>query len=336
MERLAVQVRVDGHGGHAHLPAGAGDAHGDLSPVGDEDLLQHAAPFPSPARAARAARLRAVTLSRTRMVPAMSPEAHFGRPPVRRPSGRPTAYLLDEARRGARGSGGRGRPPDGRPGPAGPPVGGAAGAGLLVSVLLAPGPRPTELHPVAAVGPGRGRRLRRWPGSPRPQMAQRPAGRGAQARRGPGRVRPLRPRRAAGLGGRGRGRGLQRRLAGAAGGRGARAQRGSAARSTVHALLGALLDAPRPARRGDLDDRRAGRADRRRAAPAVGHPGQPGPGGAGRGAAARGARPSTSPPRATSSWRRPPPAPGDRGRRRRGATYAPDQGAGGGRQGRDR
>src|ERR1019366_259492 len=37
----AVDVGVDGDGGNAHFAAGADDAHRDLSPVGDQNLLEH-------------------------------------------------------------------------------------------------------------------------------------------------------------------------------------------------------------------------------------------------------------------------------------------------------
>jgi len=40
----AVHIRIDGHRGDAHLAASADDAHRDLSPVGNQDLLEHAAP----------------------------------------------------------------------------------------------------------------------------------------------------------------------------------------------------------------------------------------------------------------------------------------------------
>ena len=41
MERSAVNVGIDSDGGDAHLAAGAYDAHRDLSPVGDQNLLEH-------------------------------------------------------------------------------------------------------------------------------------------------------------------------------------------------------------------------------------------------------------------------------------------------------
>jgi len=36
-----VRVRIDGHGGDPQLPAGSHDPYGDLSPVGDQDLVEH-------------------------------------------------------------------------------------------------------------------------------------------------------------------------------------------------------------------------------------------------------------------------------------------------------
>ena len=41
VEGGAVGLGKDGHGGDAQLPAGADDPHGDLAPVGDEDLTKH-------------------------------------------------------------------------------------------------------------------------------------------------------------------------------------------------------------------------------------------------------------------------------------------------------
>ena len=47
VQRVAVELGVDGHGGHPQLAAGPDDPDGDLPPVGDENLLEHAAPFES-------------------------------------------------------------------------------------------------------------------------------------------------------------------------------------------------------------------------------------------------------------------------------------------------
>ena len=47
MERFPVELGVDGHRGHTQLAAGSDDPDGYLPPVGDENLLQHAAPFES-------------------------------------------------------------------------------------------------------------------------------------------------------------------------------------------------------------------------------------------------------------------------------------------------
>jgi hypothetical protein len=41
MLRVAVGFGVDGDGGDAELVERADDAHGDLAPVGDEDLGEH-------------------------------------------------------------------------------------------------------------------------------------------------------------------------------------------------------------------------------------------------------------------------------------------------------
>ena len=41
MECGAVDVGIDGDGGDAHFAAGGDDAHRDLSPVGDQNLLEH-------------------------------------------------------------------------------------------------------------------------------------------------------------------------------------------------------------------------------------------------------------------------------------------------------
>ena len=41
MERLRIGRGVDGHGLDLHLPAGTDDADGDLSPVGDQDPMEH-------------------------------------------------------------------------------------------------------------------------------------------------------------------------------------------------------------------------------------------------------------------------------------------------------
>ena len=47
VECITVEVGVDGHGGHPQLAAGPDDPDRDLPPVGDENLLEHAAPFES-------------------------------------------------------------------------------------------------------------------------------------------------------------------------------------------------------------------------------------------------------------------------------------------------
>ena len=44
VQRLAVGFGVDGHGLNAHLTAGAGDAHGNLATIRDQDLLDHSKP----------------------------------------------------------------------------------------------------------------------------------------------------------------------------------------------------------------------------------------------------------------------------------------------------
>jgi hypothetical protein len=45
VERVAVQLGVHRHRRDAQLAARADDPHGDLGAVGDEDFLEHAAPF---------------------------------------------------------------------------------------------------------------------------------------------------------------------------------------------------------------------------------------------------------------------------------------------------
>jgi len=40
VQRGAVSVGIDGHAGNAHLAAGADDAHGNFSPVGDQDFCK--------------------------------------------------------------------------------------------------------------------------------------------------------------------------------------------------------------------------------------------------------------------------------------------------------
>src|SRR5271165_1233139 len=60
VERGAIDVGVDSDGGDAHFAAGADNAHRDLSPVSDQNLLEHTVPgplrpidftFPAPGRA---------------------------------------------------------------------------------------------------------------------------------------------------------------------------------------------------------------------------------------------------------------------------------------------
>ena len=45
VQGVAVELGVHGDGGDPELAAGADDPHGDLASVGDQDLLEHAAPF---------------------------------------------------------------------------------------------------------------------------------------------------------------------------------------------------------------------------------------------------------------------------------------------------
>ncbi len=45
VQGVAVELGVHGHGGDAHLAAGADDPDGDLGAVGDQDLVEHAQPF---------------------------------------------------------------------------------------------------------------------------------------------------------------------------------------------------------------------------------------------------------------------------------------------------
>ena len=44
VQRGAVGVAIDGDGNNAHLAAGSRDPDGDFAAIGDEDLLEHAAP----------------------------------------------------------------------------------------------------------------------------------------------------------------------------------------------------------------------------------------------------------------------------------------------------
>ena len=214
VERVPVELGVDGHGGHAHLPAGPDDPDGDLSPVGDENLLQHAAPFESwtSRRVSLAADRGATTLSRPvgyvpcRARPAVTDADHGGpaAPGSPRCAGSrldsTNRYLLDEARAGApeglvavadHQTAGRGRL--GRRWEAPP------GANLLVSVLLRP-VCPLDARHLASAGGGPGRRRRRartWPAWARwikwPNdllVGRAEAGRGAGRGR-PGRLRVL-------------------------------------------------------------------------------------------------------------------------------------------------
>jgi hypothetical protein len=48
MEGVAVELGVDGHGGHPELPTGADNPDSDLTTVGDQDLLEHALSFDWP------------------------------------------------------------------------------------------------------------------------------------------------------------------------------------------------------------------------------------------------------------------------------------------------
>ena len=93
VQRVAVELGVDGDGGDAELAAGAHDPDGDLAAVGDQDFAEHGAPR---------VLWRQVAVSyggvRTR--------SHLGTGPVagrmvRRRSTPPTATLLDAARDGA-------------------------------------------------------------------------------------------------------------------------------------------------------------------------------------------------------------------------------------------
>ena len=45
VQRVAVDVRVDGHRRDAQLAARADDPDGDLAPVGDQDLFEHDRPY---------------------------------------------------------------------------------------------------------------------------------------------------------------------------------------------------------------------------------------------------------------------------------------------------
>ena len=155
VQRVAVELGVHGHRGDAQLLAGADDPDGDLAPVGDEDLGEHAI------------WLRGVPGGRAR-----SALAERSRAPVRgRPLGRRDG--LDQRRRDGAGprrraGGDRRSSPTTRP-PAG--AGGAApgrprrGPSLLTSILLRPPAAVVDLCTMAVARRRRRRRSRRWPGS---------------------------------------------------------------------------------------------------------------------------------------------------------------------------
>ena len=162
VERVAVELGVDGHRGHPELAAGPDDPDGDLSPVGDENLLQHAAPFESAGMRRRSSPPRSdITLSRpVGCVPCRAPGSPTSGASTR--STRPTGTCSTRPGRGAADgvvavadhqTAGRGRL--GRRWEA------PAGSNLLVSVLLRP---ELPARPAASGqrggGPGR-RRCRR-------------------------------------------------------------------------------------------------------------------------------------------------------------------------------
>ena len=55
VQRVPVRLGVDRHAGHAGVPAGPGDANGDLATVGDEHLSHVSGPFRVTAVRARVA-----------------------------------------------------------------------------------------------------------------------------------------------------------------------------------------------------------------------------------------------------------------------------------------
>ena len=138
VEGVPVEVGVDGDRGHPQLAAGPDDPDRDLPPVGDENLLQHAAPFESDGRGTVAPPSRRPNTVTARRVCAM-PGTRFT--DIRRfdTIDSTNRYLLDQARAGA---------PDGIVAVADHQTAGRgrlgrrweapAGANLLVSVLLRP------------------------------------------------------------------------------------------------------------------------------------------------------------------------------------------------------
>ena len=127
VQRLPVELGVHRHRGDAHLLAGADDADGDLAPVGDEDLGEHAI------------WLLACRAERARSALAGGPGARFADVRWVAETGSTNADAMELARQGEREgivlvadhqTAGRGRA--GRTWTAPP------GAGLLLSVLLRP------------------------------------------------------------------------------------------------------------------------------------------------------------------------------------------------------
>ena len=136
MERVAVELGVHGDRGDAELAAGADDPDGDLAPVGDQDLVEHRLPM-----------FAGVSSSGANEREAPGPRWPVWRVTHVDATGSTNADLLAEARAGAPAglvrvaafqSAGRGRM--GRVWEASP------GDGLLVSVLLRPDDRASELH----------------------------------------------------------------------------------------------------------------------------------------------------------------------------------------------
>ena len=182
MEGVAVELGVDGDGGDPQLAAGADDPDGDLAAVGDQDLLEHAAPF------GQTAVWPPTTGTGRRAGAHVAAVQHWSRPvgcvPCPAAPGSPTSggfaeidstnrYLLDEARAGA---------PEGvvavadhqtrGPGPPRAALGGAAGvqpAGLGAAAARAS--PSSELHLcTVAVAPGRRRRRRRRDAGLEPEL----------------------------------------------------------------------------------------------------------------------------------------------------------------------
>ena len=197
VQRIPVEVGVDGDGGDTHLAARAHHPHRDLTPVGDQNFSEHGF----------------LGIRRTNAVSygGAGTDSDLDDPSFRRARLHQSVSARRGTHRWGRRAGRGGRPPDRGAGSSRPHLGGAAG---LVTVGLGAAPPGARTGGSAPGGDGGGARARRRGGRsgrlhPRSQVAQRPRCRRPQARRPTGRAR-------AGLGrgpsGRDRGRGREREL----------------------------------------------------------------------------------------------------------------------------